>query len=146
MATRAEGVKGLPALLCKMLWRTNFTFALEYTVYARGIGHDLVDYLATVGIQARIMEDGANPHYFEVAGTSGEITIQAVAYKARAAIHGEVPIMNGWPFIHFPFHGGNNINTFEDVHDAAPLIEHHMVELVRYNGLNCGTMAKLWLT
>ena len=53
MATHAEGVKGFLALLCDMLWHANVTFVLEYAVYARGVGPNVVEYLATVDIQKR---------------------------------------------------------------------------------------------
>lgn len=86
-------MRGFPALLREMLWHANFTYAPKYTVYAQGVGPSLVDYLAIVDIRARIIKGGANPQYFEAIGTSEEMVVQAVTYKAMAALRDELPVL-----------------------------------------------------
>lgn len=130
MATRALDVEGFPALLCEMLWRANFTYAPEYSVYAKGHGPGLVDYVATVHIKERFVA-GATAHFYEAAGTSEEMAVQAVAYKVMAALCAELPVLEGWPFTYFPIHEDDLINNFEYPTEEAPLFGQHMVELAR---------------
>jgi hypothetical protein len=55
MATRAPETIGFPALLNEMLRRAYCTFQPEYAVYALGHGVGLVDYMATLHLEARMV-------------------------------------------------------------------------------------------
>lgn len=54
--TRAEGTKGFPAILRELIWRANFSYAPEYTIYSTQIGPGLVEYSASVFLHRRLME------------------------------------------------------------------------------------------
>ena len=81
MVTRAEEAEGFPPLLAEMLWRGNFSQRSEYSVFARGLGPGMVDYVATVFISRRFVEGVMEAHNISAHGTSIEMAIQEVAYK-----------------------------------------------------------------
>ena len=43
MTTRGENTEGFLALLNEVIWRANYSYHLEYAVYAKGVGHGMVD-------------------------------------------------------------------------------------------------------
>jgi hypothetical protein len=55
MATRAPEMIGFPALLNEMLRWAHYTLQTEYAVYALGHGVSLVDYMATLHLEARMV-------------------------------------------------------------------------------------------
>jgi hypothetical protein len=85
MVTRAPETTGFPAVLNEMLSRAHYTFQPEYEVYARGYGVGLVDYMATLHLEARMVV-GAVKYDFRACGTSMEMVIQEVACKAIARL------------------------------------------------------------
>ncbi|KAJ1256642.1 hypothetical protein BS78_K337600 [Paspalum vaginatum] len=132
MATRAEGVEGFPSILDEMLWRGNFSYRPEYAVYARGRGPGLVDYFATLFIPKRLVEGVTEPHRFAAMGTSVEMAIQAVAYKAIGILRSEVMELDRYPFSHFPIHSPEqDVNYFDVVMEDATLYERRMSEMVQ---------------
>ena len=48
MAYHGANIEGFPALLEEVMWRGNFSYRLEYAVYAKGYRHGMVDYMANV--------------------------------------------------------------------------------------------------
>ena len=102
MVTRAEEAEGFPPLLAKMLWRGNFSWRPEHSVFARGLGPGMVDYVATVFIPRRFVEGVTEAHHISAHGTSIEMAIQEVAYKAMAILCQEVMELERYPFTHFP--------------------------------------------
>ncbi|KAJ1265007.1 hypothetical protein BS78_08G044700 [Paspalum vaginatum] len=102
MATHVDGVEGFPSILDEMLWRGNFSYRPEYAVYAKGHGPGLVDYVATLFVPKRLVEGVTEPHRFVAVGTSVEMAIQAVAYKAIGILGSEVMELDRYPFSHFP--------------------------------------------
>ena len=86
MVTRAEMAEGFPPLLAEMLWRGNFSLRLEYSVFARGLRPGMVDYVATVFIPRRFVEGVTEAHNISAHGTSIEMAIQELAYKAMAIL------------------------------------------------------------
>lgn len=56
MMTRANGMEGFPALLWEMLWHANFTYQLEYFVYARSLGAGLDECVVKVILRPRLVE------------------------------------------------------------------------------------------
>ncbi|KAJ1255607.1 hypothetical protein BS78_K182400 [Paspalum vaginatum] len=114
MATCAEGVEGFPFILDEMLWRGNFSFRPEYAVYARGHGPGLVDYVATLFVPKRLVEGVSEPHQYVAVGTSVEMSIQTVAYKAIGVLRSEVMELERYPFSHFPIQSPEQgVNSFE---------------------------------
>jgi len=55
MANRTLDTIGFPALLNEMLRRAHYPFHIEYAVYARGYGVGMVDYVATLHIEAKMV-------------------------------------------------------------------------------------------
>jgi hypothetical protein len=84
MATRAPETTGFPAILNEMLRRAHYTFRPEYEVYAHGYGVGLVDYMATLHLEARMVV-GAVKYDFRACGTLEEMIIQEVAREASPA-------------------------------------------------------------
>ena len=58
----AEEAEGFPPLLAEMLWRGNFSRRPKYSVFARGLGLGMVDYVATVFIPRRFVEGVTEAH------------------------------------------------------------------------------------
>jgi hypothetical protein len=81
MATHAPETVGFPVLLNEMLRRAHYTFQPEYAVYARGYGVGMVDYVATLHLEARMVV-GSKAYDFQDRGTSPEMAIQEVAQEA----------------------------------------------------------------
>jgi hypothetical protein len=88
MATHALEMIGFATFLNKMLRRAHYTLQPEYEVYARGYGVGLVDYLATLHLEARMVV-GAEKYNFHAWGTSVEMDIQEVARGAVTRLHHE---------------------------------------------------------
>ena len=132
MVTRASDVEGFPALLNEMLWRGSFSSRPEYSVYARGIGHGMVDYTAIVFIPVRLVTR-ANHSYEVIAnGTSIPMAIQEVAYKAMTLLRLEIPELSADPFYYFPMQGAQaGVNMVPHAERGRPLFERRMSELVR---------------
>ncbi|KAJ1262424.1 hypothetical protein BS78_09G106500 [Paspalum vaginatum] len=132
MATHAEGVEGFPSILDEMPWRGNFSYRPEYAVDARGRGPGLVDYVATLFVPKRLVDGETEPHRFVVVGTSVEMAIQAVAYKAIGVLRSKVMELDSYPFSHFPIQSPEQgVNSFEVVLGDATLYERRMSELVQ---------------
>jgi hypothetical protein len=113
MVTRAEGVQGFPSILNEMLWRGNFLYQPEYSVYARGLGPGMVDYFATMFIPMRLVEGVNHSHNFVAHGTSVGMTVQEVAYNAMTHLRSEIPELWMSPFQHFPMRGPQpGVNLF----------------------------------
>ncbi|RLN23852.1 hypothetical protein C2845_PM07G10520 [Panicum miliaceum] len=68
MATHAPNAIGFPALLNEMLKRTHCTFRPEYAVYARGYEVCMVDYMATLHLEATMVVD-RKPMTFKLGGS-----------------------------------------------------------------------------
>ncbi|KAJ1264963.1 hypothetical protein BS78_08G040900, partial [Paspalum vaginatum] len=136
MATCAEGVEGSPFILDEKLWRGNFSYRPEYEVYARGRELGLVDYVATLFMPKCLVEGVTKPHRFVAVGTSVEVAIQAVAYKAIGVLRLEVMELDHYPFSHFPIQSPEQgVNSFEMVLGDATLYERRMSELVQAQDL-----------
>jgi hypothetical protein len=132
MVTRAEGVQGFPSILNEMLWRGNFSYLPEYSVYARGLGPGLVDYFATMFIPMRLVEGVNHSYNFVAHGTSLGMAIQEVAYKAMTHLRQEIGELWMPPFQHFPMRGPQpGVNVVDIAPVGAPLYERRMSELVR---------------
>ncbi|CAO2171635.1 unnamed protein product [Urochloa humidicola] len=132
MVTRATDVEGFPSLLNEMLWRGNFSYRPEYSVYARGRGPGLVDYSATLFIPQRLVEGEHHSYNLVAHGTSTGMAIQEVAYKAMALLRQEIPELWLPPFQHFPIQSIQpGVNLFNQPPVGAPLYERRMSELVR---------------
>jgi len=102
MVTQAEEAEGFPPLLAEMLWRGNFSRRPEYSVFARGLGPGMVDYVATVFIPRRFVEEVTEAYNISAHETSIEMVIQEVAYKAIAILRQKVIELERQPFTHFP--------------------------------------------
>ncbi|KAJ1295897.1 hypothetical protein BS78_01G258500 [Paspalum vaginatum] len=128
MATCAEGVEGFPFILDEMLWRGNFSFRPEYAVYARGHGPGLVDYVATLFVPKRLVEGVSEPHQYVAVGTSVEMSIQTVAYKAIGVLRSEVMELERYPFSHFPIQspeqGVNSLEMMSELVQAQDQMIH----------------------
>ncbi|KAJ1256996.1 hypothetical protein BS78_K236900 [Paspalum vaginatum] len=132
MATRAEGVEGFPSILDEMLWRGNFSYRPEYAVYATGRGPGLVDYVATLFVPKCLVEGVIEPHHFVAVGTSVDMAIRAMAYKAIGVLWSEVVELDHCPFSHFPIQSPEQgVNSFEMVFGDATLYERWMSKLVQ---------------
>ena len=88
MVTHASDTVGFPALLNEMLRKTHYTFRPEYATYARGYGVGLVDYVATLHLEARMVV-GSETYNFQTRGTSPEMAIQEVAREAMTRLRHE---------------------------------------------------------
>jgi hypothetical protein len=132
MVTRAEGVQGFPSILNEMLWRGNFSYLPEFSIYARDLGPGLVDYFATMFIPMRLVEGVNHSHNFVAHGTSVGMAIQEVAFKAMTHLHQEIGELWMPSFQHFPMRGPQpGVNVVDIAPVGAPLYERHMSELVR---------------
>jgi hypothetical protein len=107
MATRAPEMPGFPAILNEMLRRSNYLFQPEYEVYARGVGVGLVDYMATLHLEARLVV-GAVKYNFRACGTSVEMVIQEVAREAIRVSHCSCGLASGWAVHLGEVHGGHH--------------------------------------
>jgi hypothetical protein len=91
----------------------------------------MVDYVATVFIPRRFVEGVTEAHNISAHGTSIEMAIQEVAYKAMAILCQEVIKLEHYPFTHFPIQGPlQGVNVFEMGMEDATLYERRMSELV----------------
>ena len=85
--TRAEGTKGFPAMLRGLMWRANFSYALEYFVYTTRIGPNLVECYASVLLHPHLMTGLLErSHIFSSIRSSTEAAIQASAYSALTSL------------------------------------------------------------
>ena len=50
MAIHGENIEGFLALLNEVMWRANYSYCLEYVVYALRVGHGVIDYTCKVCI------------------------------------------------------------------------------------------------
>ncbi|CAL4913301.1 unnamed protein product [Urochloa decumbens] len=132
MVTRARDVEGFPSLLNEMLWRGNFSYRPEYSVYARGRGPGLVDYFAAMFIPQRLVEGEHHSYNLVAHGTSIGMAIQEVAYKAMSLLRQEIPELWLPPFQNFPIQSIQpGVNLFNQPPVSAPLYERRMSELVK---------------
>ena len=99
MATGGENIKGFLALLNEVMWRANYTYRLEYAVYAKGVGHGMVDYMAKVHILSHL-DDPDEEVECDVwgKGISMELVVQVVAYYAIAMLREELYMLSKLPF------------------------------------------------
>jgi hypothetical protein len=104
MATRAPETIGFPAILNEMLRRSHYFFQPEYEVYARGYGVGLVDYMASVHLEARLVV-GDVKYNFRACGTSVQMVIQEVAREAIARLCHEHRELWEAPFTYLPVRG-----------------------------------------
>lgn len=56
MATHGKNIEGFPALLNEVMSRANYSFRPEYAVYANGVRHGMVDYMAKVHIPSHLCD------------------------------------------------------------------------------------------
>ncbi|CAL4942068.1 unnamed protein product [Urochloa decumbens] len=132
MVTRARDVEGFPSLLNEMLWRGNFSYRSEYSVYARGRGPGLLDYFAVMFIPQRLVEGEHHSYNLVAHGTSIGMAIQEVAYKAMSLLRQEIPELWLPPFQNFPIQCiQSGVNLFNQPPVGAPLYERRMSELVK---------------
>jgi hypothetical protein len=104
MATRAQETIGFPAILNEMLRSSHYFFQPEYEVYARGYGVGLVDYMASLHLEPRLVV-GAVKYNFRACGTSVQMVIQEVAREAIARLRYEHRKLWEAPFTYFPVRG-----------------------------------------
>jgi hypothetical protein len=104
MATRALETIGFPALLNEMLRRAHYTLQPEYSVYALGHGVGLVDYMATLHLEARMVV-GVERYDFHAWGTSVEMAVQEVAREAIVRLRHEHRELWEDPFTYLPVRG-----------------------------------------
>ena len=91
----------------------------------------MVDYVATVFIPRHFVEGVMEAHNISAHGTSIEMAIQEVAYKAMAILCQEVIELERYPFTHFPIQGPlQGVNVFEMGTEGTTLYERRMFELV----------------
>jgi hypothetical protein len=70
-----------------MLRMSHYLFQPEYEVYAHGYGVGLVDYMATLLLEAKLVV-GAVTYDLRACGTSVEMVIQEVAREAITRVGG----------------------------------------------------------
>jgi hypothetical protein len=104
MATHAPETVGFPTLLNEMLRQAHYTFQPEYAVYARGYGVGMVDYVATLHLEARMVV-GSETYDFQARGTSPEMAIQEVALEAITRLRYEHRELWEDPFTYLPEKG-----------------------------------------
>jgi hypothetical protein len=104
MATHALEMIGFATFLNKMLRRAHYTLQPEYEVYARAYGVGLVDYVATLHLEARMVV-GAEMYDFHAWGTSLEMAIQELARGAITRLHHEHHELWEDPFTYLPVRG-----------------------------------------
>ena len=87
MATHVENIEGFLALLNEVMWRANYSYCLEYVVYAQVVGHGVIDYTYKVHIPSHLCDLGEEfDHLAWGKGTSIDIEIQVMAYHAIAML------------------------------------------------------------
>jgi hypothetical protein len=86
------------------LRRSHYFFQPEYEVYARGYGVGLVDYMASLHLEARLVV-GAVKYNFRACGTSVQMVIQEVAREAIAHLRHEHRELWEAPFTYLPMRG-----------------------------------------
>nr|TKW28097.1 hypothetical protein SEVIR_3G302325v2 [Setaria viridis] len=104
MATCATDAVGFPAVLNEMLVKAGYTFRPEYEVYARGFGVCVVEYVAALHIQAK-MVTGSVPYVFQASGTYPKMAIQEVAHEAIMRLRYEHRELWEDPFSYLPMQG-----------------------------------------
>jgi hypothetical protein len=104
MATRAPETIGFPAIFNEMLRRAHYMFQPKYWVYARGYGVGLVDYMAILHLEARMVV-GAVKYDFRACGTLVEMVIQEVAHEAITCLRHEHRELWEAPFTYVPVRG-----------------------------------------
>lgn len=108
MATRASETIGFPAVLNEMMKKARYDFRPEYTVYACGIGVGLVEFMACLRLEARMVV-GAETYDFQAFGTSVEGVIQEVARVAIARLRYEHRELWEDPFSYLPVRGPGEV-------------------------------------
>ena len=58
MTTYGENTEGFLALLNEVMWRANYSYCLEYAVYALGVGHGMINYTCKVRIPNHLCDLG----------------------------------------------------------------------------------------
>jgi hypothetical protein len=133
MATHGEDTKGFLALLNEVMWRANYPYHPEYAVYAKGVGHGMIDYMAKVHIPSRLCD--LKEELDQVAwgkGTSIDMAIQVAAYHAIAMLREELFILSEPPFQHFPERTEmNGVFKFSMLTEPHTLYEKRMTEFVK---------------
>jgi hypothetical protein len=104
MATCAPEMIGFPVILNEMLRRSYYFFQPEYEVYARGFGVGLVDYMASLHLEARLVV-GAVKYNFRACGASMEMVIQEVAHEAITRLRHEHHELWEAPFTYLSVRG-----------------------------------------
>jgi hypothetical protein len=107
MAARAPETVGFPALLNDMLRRAHYTFRPEYAVHACGYGVGMVEYVATLDLEARMVV-GAETYDFNAWGISVEMAIQEVARGAITRLRHEHREHWEDPFTYLPVRGSED--------------------------------------
>jgi hypothetical protein len=89
----------------------------------------MVEYIALMFVPMCLVEAVIEPHYLFARGTSVEMAIKVVAYKAMALLR-QVGVLEMWPFHHFPKQSvQQDVIEFEIVLTDLNLCERCMVEL-----------------
>jgi hypothetical protein len=86
------------------MWRANYTYRPVYAVYAKGVGHGMVNYMAKVHIPSCLCDLGYELEC-DVWGkgiTSINMAIQVASYYAITMLRKELYILSKLSFQHFP--------------------------------------------
>lgn len=81
--TQAENVDGYSALLRDMMWRANFSYQPQYSIYHSDRGPGMEEYMAVINITARQVTKSI-PYCFQVHGTSEAMALHEVARVAMS--------------------------------------------------------------
>ena len=85
------------------MWRANYSYRPEYVLYAKGVGHGMVDYMAKVRISSHLCGLDEEPERVTWGkGTSIDIAIQVAAYQAITMLREKLYILSKSSFQHFP--------------------------------------------
>ena len=132
MATHGENIEGFLALLNEVMWRANYSYRLEYAVYALGVGHGMINYTYKVRIPSHLCDPGQEfDHLAWGKGTSIDMAIQVVAYHAIAMLREALVTLSEPPFQHFPERTEmNGVFKFSMQTTPSTLYEKRMMKLV----------------
>ena len=87
MATHGENIEGFLALLNEVMWRANYSYCLEYAVYALGVDHGMINYTCKVRIPSHLCDPGEESNRLVWGkGTSIDMAFQVAAYHAIAML------------------------------------------------------------
>ena len=132
MATHGENIEAFLALLNEVMWRANYSYSLEYTMYVLGVGHEMINYTCKVRILSHLCDPGQEFDCLAWGkGTSIDMAIQVVAYHAIAMLWETLVTLSELSFQHFLERTEmNRVFKFSMKITPSTLYEKRMMELV----------------